>query len=521
MAGLLFIPRAGIQTDEALFSAPLYEPAYTYGAVEIFGHKIPLLLMNYLGALKTWIYWLVFKMFEPTVWSTRVPMLLAATATLWLFWGLARRLAGERAALIGAALLATDATFLLTAVCDWGPVALQHLFLVSALVLALRFHDTGSPLALSTAFLVLGLAVWDKALFLWLLGGLGIAVLVVLPRELRRASSWKNLLLAGAAFCLGAAPLLYYNVRSRGETVRENAVLTWTEMPKKAASLQSALSGSSLFGYLVGEASDEPPRRVTSALGRLSVSVSELAGEPRSSLQPHLILLALLLVPPLWRTRARRSALFCLVFLVVAWLQMALTARAGGSAHHVVLLWPMPHLLAAVVFAELSRKLRAAGLVAAVTLTGLAAGSNLLLLNQNYSQLLRFGASAVWSDAIPTLAARLEKLGADHIFIMDWGLMDNVRMLTAGRLPIHVGSDAVTSDSPAEAERSLFRRMVEMPNSVFVSFTDRWEQTPGLNRRIAARAADIGFRVGPVELVHDRNGRPIFQVIRIIQSPTI
>ncbi|MEK7755482.1 MAG: hypothetical protein AAB654_26390, partial [Acidobacteriota bacterium] len=91
LAGLAFVPLPGIQNDEALFSAPLYESAYEYGALTVFGQKIPLLLISYLGALKSWIYWLVFKIARPSVWSVRLPMLIAGTLTVWLFWRLAER----------------------------------------------------------------------------------------------------------------------------------------------------------------------------------------------------------------------------------------------------------------------------------------------------------------------------------------------------------------------------------------------------------------------------------------------
>ena len=515
LAGLAFVPLPGIQNDEALFSAPLYESAYEYGALTVFGRKIPLLLISYLGALKTWISWLVFKIARPSGWSVRLPVLFAGTLTVWLFWRLAERLGGTRAAVIGALLLATDAMFVLTTVLDWGPVALQHLFLVAAMVLALRFHDTGSRGALFGVFLLLGLAVWDKALFLWLLGGLVVAALAVVPGELRRAFSWRRTSLAALAFCLGAWPVIYHNLMSSGETVRANASFTLDELGSKAMALERALAGKALFGYVVGEAWFDLPRLPKTGLQRISVWVSELAGEPRSSVFPWIVLLAALCVPHVWHTRARRPAVFSIVLLLVAWFQMAVTQRAGASVHHVVLLWPIPHLLVALVFAELSRRFGRAG-VAGVTLAAvLTWGSSFLSLNQYHSQLVRYGAPSVWSDAIFTLSHRLRQASADHIFMMDWGMIDNVRMLARGGLPIHVGMDAVDKDRPDPA---LFQRMIELPNSVFVSFTERWEQTEGVNRRLTALTAQLGYRIESVELVKDRNGRPVFQIARIARD---
>jgi uncharacterized membrane protein len=68
-------------------------------------------------------------------------VLLAGAATIWLFYRLLRRISGNRAAVFGCALLAADSTFLLTNTFDWGPVALQHLLLVGAILLLVVFYQ--------------------------------------------------------------------------------------------------------------------------------------------------------------------------------------------------------------------------------------------------------------------------------------------------------------------------------------------------------------------------------------------
>ena len=49
-----------------------------------------------------------------------------------------------RAALFGTALLATDASYLLTVRWDWGPVALQHLCLIGGVLAIVRFWQENS-----------------------------------------------------------------------------------------------------------------------------------------------------------------------------------------------------------------------------------------------------------------------------------------------------------------------------------------------------------------------------------------
>src|SRR5712692_4811076 len=145
LIGFAFIPQAGIQNDEALFASGIYQQTGIAQGVKVFGHRIPLMLLSYLGALKSWIYAPIFRLWKPSAFSLRVPVILAAAVTIWLFWSLMRRIAGYRAAAAGSALLASDTLFLITSCFDWGPVVLQHLLLVSGSLCLVRFHHEVAP----------------------------------------------------------------------------------------------------------------------------------------------------------------------------------------------------------------------------------------------------------------------------------------------------------------------------------------------------------------------------------------
>ena len=124
LTGLALIPYPGLQNDEHFFSGPLYFSDASFYRLEFGATKIPIMVMSYTGALKTWIYAAVFQFFEPNEWSVRAPVLLMGMATIWLTWVWVRRIAGNRAAAVAAILLATDTLFQLTNTFDWGPVAL-------------------------------------------------------------------------------------------------------------------------------------------------------------------------------------------------------------------------------------------------------------------------------------------------------------------------------------------------------------------------------------------------------------
>src|SRR5580698_11049105 len=136
-----WINRPGIQTDEALFAAGIYPPFNEQFTVHIFEHDYPLMEMSYVGALKARLWALIFKFWHPSAASVRIPSALLGALSIWWFYRLLAQTLGARTALAGAALLATDPIYVLYARWDHGPVVIQHLCLVGAMLAFVRFHQ--------------------------------------------------------------------------------------------------------------------------------------------------------------------------------------------------------------------------------------------------------------------------------------------------------------------------------------------------------------------------------------------
>ncbi len=317
------------------------------------------MLMPYLGALKTWLYFPILASIRPSTLTIRLPVLIIGTLTVWIFIWLLDRTGGRAVAWVGGLLLATDTMFLLTTVIDWGPVALQHFLSLAGLALVYKFASEGSRLALWFGFFSFGLALWDKALFLWLFSGVIVATVVVFPRELWSRCSLKNIGLAVSGLCVGALPLVAYNVASNLETLRGSASFDLAQLPLRLHSLRIAWAGRIFWDSMIHAPwAPGAPREAGTALERMSAAVRSLAGvHVHNALEPALwVALGLgvgLCFAPGFK-RARKTLLFCLIASAVAWIQMAITKDAGAGAHHIVLLWPLPQWFMAVAFAEAS-----------------------------------------------------------------------------------------------------------------------------------------------------------------------
>jgi len=497
-AAMLFVPRIGIEADEATIGNGIYEhgaPSYSW---HVHGYEIPVMLISYLGALKTWLYNPMFALWDPGPVSLRLPMVLVGAVTLWLFFRFLDRTVGRRAAWIGTLLLATDTSFVLVEATDFGFVALQFFFKLSALLLLLRFHRDGALWTLAAAFFLLGLALWDKAVFAWVLFGLAVAGVSTFPRELRRHLTARNLSVAVGAMLMGALPLVIYNIARPLETLRANAKVEREPLRTKIEALRQTLDGHVLFGFMTSNEPGSRPGQPRRWYQRTSLWLSAATRYPRRNLTLWASLAAALSLAFFWRTDLRRPMLFGLVALIGTWLPMALTAGAGAAAHHVILLWPFHFLVLAVVLDRTPVRVAAA-------LTILLCAVNLAITNQYYADLIRNGSGIRFTDAIYTLDEYLARAKAPSIFIADWGMVETLNLLSEGETPV------VELDTNAAAARE---RILSDPRNIFVAHTPDNAVFPETRVALEDRARREGYKEEPIGVIPDHNGRVIFEIFR-------
>jgi 4-amino-4-deoxy-L-arabinose transferase-like glycosyltransferase len=481
--------------------------------VKVWHSHFLFMLMSYLGTVKTWIYAPILRIFGTSVWAIREPALLAGAASIYLLYVLLRRTNGERAAVLGAWLLAADSIYLLTTCFDWGPVALQHLLEIGAMTALVCFYQQRRERFLALGFFLFGLVLWDKALAAWMLSGIGIGVFLMLPRKLLSLFSRRRVAIAVAAFAFGALPLILFNAQNHWATFRGNFKRDFSDLPGKSRMLANTLGGQGLFGYMTSEDQDTPQPHPP---GGISQRLAGLAGHPRYNLMIYAFVLALLLTA-LARGNALRTIAASLIAMAIAWIQMAITAGAGGSVHHTVLLWPLPAAIVAVSFAAASRRLGRAGLPALAAVALVLIVSHVLVTNEYYFELTRNGAGSVsWSDAIYPLNDSLQAVPAKYVFCIDWGIIDSLRLLSHGKLKLREGSDPVNKPELTSLDREEIARREADPDAIFVGRAKAAEVFQGVTERSVRIAADAGYTRQTISSISDRYGRPMFEVFRFV-----
>jgi len=510
--------KLGVENDEPLFAGAFLKPYGVEYTVRMWHSRVPLMLMTYIGTLKAWLYRPLMSIFGTGLLVLRLPMLLAGVASVWLFFRLLYRIAGLRAASIGCAVLAADAPYLLTVCFDWGPVALQHLLLLGGLLLLVRFYQSGAAGPLFWGFFLLGLGVWDKALAVWMLSGIAVAALVVFPVRILRLANGKRLAVALLGFSLGVYPLVLYNVKNHGATFAGNVRRDTSDLPGKARILVSTAKGGGLFGWMFSEDWQTPvPHAPRGILEQLSGRISTLDGHIRQSVFYYAFLLAVLLIP-LARGDDLRAILFSLIAMAVAWVEMATNASTGGSVHHTILLWPFPQLVVAVSFAAASRRLGRAGIPAVAVATAVIVIFGALVGNEYFYVSYRFGPAPVWSDAILPLSDLMKNVHSGNVYCVDWGMLDPLRYLNHGQVPVLVGNDPISKPALSNDDREVVLHMITDPGAIFVAHTKDFENFPGSNENLIKFATVAGYRREMLARIPDSYGRQAFEVYRFVST---
>ena len=177
----LFLERPGLQTDEVLFAnLSLGEINHTtYIARKIGG--ITFFVISYIGALKSWIFIPIFKVFGFNYFSVRIPMILLSMVSLWLVYKTVN-ISFKKPFLAWMILVAlvTESTFITMVRTDVGPIAIEYFCKILSILLIFKYLQNKKQSNLYFLPIVLALGIFNKINFIWFSNALIFSSLVLL-----------------------------------------------------------------------------------------------------------------------------------------------------------------------------------------------------------------------------------------------------------------------------------------------------------------------------------------------------
>lgn len=199
---LIKIKYPGVHYDEILFGN-----AAIGGVDDVFiTYKIgqfPILLMKYIGAMKAYIYYPIFKMFGISAYSIRIPGILATAFALYVLYAALKKYFTDNIALLSLFLLTIDASFISLSRYDVGPTIIEFLIMSIVLYFFVKYKHSYQVKYLFFIFFAFSVGLFNKLNFIWFINSFYIAAIIVYW------NAWVELLgkksrLAQLGFAVGA-----------------------------------------------------------------------------------------------------------------------------------------------------------------------------------------------------------------------------------------------------------------------------------------------------------------------------
>jgi hypothetical protein len=511
----------GLHYDEAFEAVPamqilLNQPVTTFRGNGVFlaGRLLPLMTQDYIGALNTYTAIPFFLLLGITTTSLRIMSLAIGLLTLGLTFWLAKALYSSTAAVLSVLLLAVNPTFVFWSRQGVFVTSVTATIGLGAVLAWWTWWRTGARrYAVAGAFL-LGLGLYAKFLFLWLIVALGVAVLLVNLGQLGCIRQRLSIGLGGwslPAFFLGSAPLLLYNLQTGGtlRSIGGNLITSYygtnnlaflPNLVERLRQFAAVLAGSH-FWYLGHSYADW--LNLGLFVAALALVVGSAIGanrdEARRALFPFVVIGGVILA-----SCATVSALWVTHFAIVSpWPALAIAAAADLAIRRTGL-----H--------QVRRQLSLA-MILTVTIVGATWFAEMATDVRYHRALAISGGLGTHSDAIQDLSHWLMAEEHRHVPVvaMDWGIAAPITFLTLGQVgPLEAFGYDWQADSDFAARLEPF---MDDPASIYLwRAPDEiiFDRSSDFRRLYVAR----GLEEDIMEAFYERSGRPVLGATRLVPA---
>jgi hypothetical protein len=485
------IHRPGLEYDETLFvnAATLRIP---HNFLMSSWHGIPLMVFQYIGALKSWLYTPVFAMFGTSAATIRLPAVVIVCAGLLVLYPAVRDLVNRPVAILSVVALCFDNSIFWLTRDDVGPSAIELFLKCAALFCIARFARARGLrwLLLLLAALVLG--VFNKLNFIWTVNAAAAASVIVAIRF--RESLQANWRLAAAwvagLFVIYAGFGLYYFGNHIGSLVPGppgSVIQPWSLFRTGTLAI---LAGTWFYDYIYGQLAT-PTVLIVIVVGLFTAgTVASIA---------------------MRRTRSFAVAVIAVATLLIE-IQIVFTVQATAGWHYISI-YPFATIVMAYGVYAIARLLleRQRSVYIAIVCVGAC------LLAYDGLQMAKYlRALAVrepvypWTDAIYKLSDDLQRSSHATILTTDWGISNDLFALHPSRHYVELAF-ALAPAAPTDAS------MVQLRSAVAAIHGPKLFVTHAAGKlAYPYSTANLFKAIGPhlhlAETVPGLDGKPVFQV---------
>jgi 4-amino-4-deoxy-L-arabinose transferase-like glycosyltransferase len=539
---------AGLQASQIINGQSI--STFREAGITLADRTYPLMVQDYIGAFNVYFALPFFALLGSTVVALRFYTVCIGAVTISLAYGFLATTVNKRAAFVAAMLLAVSPSFIFWQRQGVYVASLTTTFAVAALWVAVWWSRSHNPVAAykraALLGLLCGLGLYAKLLFIWVIGGMiGAGVILLFPDIIklfikRQTSNFlgntqspiaslqsliPNLFSFSVALLLALIPLFAYNIQTGGTFLSLGTNLTTSyygvnnldfasNFAARLDHFQAVIAGRDHLWYLGGSFGNG---MWGSALSLVSlVIVGRWLFRRQRTRLPLFILLTLAL--GLVQSSFTVSGLFpthLSIFTPLPAILIALTAETIlDPFHEPIFIHVTGPNLGAMLGGLVSGGLAFLNIGMIVVAVGLASlwGNDLVVTGQYHVVLNQTGGLGPHSDAVYRLIDTLKEHSDDPVVAMDWGFAPQVRMLT---------NDAIQPQEvfgytwePDEGFIDRLNAALDQPEALFVFHFPQETIFPRREQFDAALAAR-GWVANTVAIISRRDGAPIFEILSV------
>ncbi|MFA5136548.1 MAG: glycosyltransferase family 39 protein [Patescibacteria group bacterium] len=365
----------------------------------------PVMIMDYIGALKAWVYGSIFKFFGVSPLSIRFPNILITAVSLWLLYLVTKRLFEKKIARLTVFLLSVDPTFIILTRLDFGPVVLAFLIRVLMMYFFILFLKKKKGKYLIIASLLSALGIFNKLDFVWFVNAMILGSLIVYRKRYlifwnKRKPYVKTIFLAIIAtftITVGYAFMKtgYYKTID---------FFYWSHFTRILKDTGNLIDGSLFFISHFGNTSD--------LQGQLWQS-----GEIYNAIFWAIIFFQIVRTISVKDNNKKHATIFMVLLAMLIYWQIIVTSLAGAS-WHLFTLYPFLTILFAKGLSHMWQEKRSRWI--AVILLGFILIRSISIYSQ-YLRSFEKPKSIFWSPAIYELIKFTKQTDARFVAV-DWGI---------------------------------------------------------------------------------------------------
>jgi 4-amino-4-deoxy-L-arabinose transferase-like glycosyltransferase len=370
----------------------------------------------YVGASKDYIAAPLFLAFGARVAIVRLTAIILGVVCIFgLSVFLRDQISASTAAIVALA-LSVNPTFIDQTLFDNGNLAVSMAAVGGSLLLANRYLISGRPLWALAFGTVLGLAVWSRLNFAWVIASLLVGCVFTFRSKV--FTRIRATAAAATGFLIGVTPLLlflYKNLSSLRDFMRRST--TYHNLPEFFAYLKYRLP---MFGEIFF--SDGEHRAIWCRHPEIGPGFWVSGCIALAAVVWCVFRLDCESAAARWtRCLATGSFLLGIIFL---------TSREPIAEHHLAILLPFVFPCVVAFLGSVARRGRVAALLTSLCAFSYGAAA-IALQTAAISSIHRNGGLGMWSDAVASVYKSVDRdAGRAAVSILDWGLGANIAFLS-------------------------------------------------------------------------------------------